>query len=350
MNMFSTKTLTMILLGILTGVSLFLVSCEGPAGKDGIAGKDGKDGEEQCGVCHNSSSVIVAKQLQWENSQHAIGTEFDHASASCAGCHTSEGFHETIKTGEFNTAAEIINPSGQTCRTCHNVHKDYAETDWSLTKEGEVKFRSSDLTFDFGKGAVCATCHQSRSISPVLDISNASATYQISNTNFGPHYSTAANAYSAIGAFEIPGSENYVKTFAHQNVLSNSCVDCHMGKARGGESGGHTMKMSYNDGATDYVASCTGCHTDAKNFDFYGTQTDTKKLLSDLRAKLIENDLITPSNDDNWSNDRPKAGTYPVYTAAAIYNYRWVLADQSMGIHNPKYIKAVLKNSISALN
>lgn len=347
----SLKSLTLIYLVALIGISLSIVSCEGPAGKDGLAGVDGKDGQEQCGTCHNASSLIVARQLQWANSQHATGTEFDHTSTSCAACHTSEGFHETLASGLENTATEVTNPSGQNCRTCHNVHKDYAETDWTLTKSGEVKFRSTvGSTFDFGKGALCATCHQSRAISPELVITDASATYAITSTNFGPHYSTAANTFSAIGAFEIPGSEAYVKTFAHQNVLKNACVDCHMAKSRGAESGGHTMKMSYSEGTTDYVAACVGCHEGVKNFDFYGTQTDTEKLIQELRAKLLEKGLIKISDEADYVSDRVIAGTYPVYTAAAIYNYRWSVADRSLGIHNPKYIKAILKNSISALN
>ncbi len=346
----SLKSLTLIFFAIVIGFSLTIVSCEGPAGKDGIAGKDGKDGQEQCGACHNSSSVIVARQLQWANSQHATGTSLSYASVECAACHTSEGFHETLSSGKESTAAEIMNPSGQTCRTCHNIHKDFADTDWSLTKTGNVKFRANAASFDFGKGAVCATCHQSRAVNPEIVITNPSATYTIASSYFGPHYSTAANSFSAIGAIEIPGTEAYAKTFVHQNVLKNSCVDCHMGKASGTTAGGHTMKMSTNDGATDYVAACTGCHEGVKNFDFYGTQTETKKLILDLRAKLIEKAAITISDEIDYSTDRAKVGTYPVYTVAAIYNYKWAIADRSLGIHNPKYIKAVLKNTINALN
>jgi formate-dependent nitrite reductase cytochrome c552 subunit len=343
----------MLVIAVLSGMSFFFVSCEGPNGKDGKDGDNGANGQEQCGTCHNSSSLIVAKQLQWAASQHALGSEFERTSTTCAGCHTNEGFHEVLQTGEFNTAAEVLNPTGQNCRTCHNVHKEYKDTDWALTKTGDVKFRSAATNFDFGKGALCATCHQSRALSVPLDISNPSATYQITSTSFGPHYSTAANAFAANGAIEITGPETYVKTFIHQSVLKNTCVDCHMAKARGAEAGGHTMKMSYPSSTgtpTAYVAACTGCHEGLKNFDYNSTQTKIKALIGELRTKLVAKNLLdTTTSNGVWTSDRAKIGTYPVNHVAAIFNYRWLTADQSWGVHNPKYINAVVKNSINAV-
>lgn len=338
----STKSLTMMFLAVILGLSMSLVSCEGPAGKDGLAGTDGKDGQEQCATCHNSSNLLFAKQLQWENSQHGKGTTFERSGTTCAPCHTNDGFHEVLKTGGFNTAAEVLNPTGQNCRTCHHVHRNSDDTDWELTKVGDVKFRvDTTKSHNFGTGATCATCHQARTISPAVDLN--APTYTVANNRFGPHYATAANAFAGMGAIEIAGSVPYTSTVIHQNVLKNSCVDCHMGKAFGAQAGGHTMKMKYNEGTTDNIAVCVGCHADAKNFDFYGTQTEVKALMAQLKEKLLAKNMV---DDAGYA----KAGTYPSLHTAALYNYRWVYADHSYGIHNPKYITAVLKNSISALD
>lgn len=329
----------MIFMLLLVGISLLTIGCEGPAGKDGIAGKDG---QEQCATCHNSSNLLVAKQIQWENSQHAMGTTFERSGNTCAPCHTSAGFHEVLESGEFNTSAEILDPTGQTCRTCHNIHKSNDETDWELTKVGEVKFRvDPSKSHDFGSGATCATCHQARETTPAVDLSKE--TYTIANNRFGPHHATAANAFAGMGAIEIAGPEPYASTTAHINMLKNSCVDCHMGKAFGAQAGGHTMKMKYNEGTTDNIAVCTSCHTGETKFDFRGTQTEVKSLMDELKTKLQEKNMI---DDAGY----PIAGTYTSTEAAAIYNFKWVYEDKSHGIHNPKYIKAVLKNSIAALN
>lgn len=338
----STKSLTMILLAALVSASLFMISCEGPAGKDGLAGTDGKNGQEQCATCHNSSNLLFAKQLQWANSQHGVGTTFERSGTSCAPCHTSDGFHEVLASGAFNTAAEVQNPTGQNCRTCHFVHRNSNDTDWELTKVGEVKFRvDTTLTHNFGKGASCATCHQARTYSPVLNLE--AETYTVANNRFGPHYATAANTFIGKGAIEIAGPVPYSSTLAHKNAMQNTCVDCHMGKAFGAQAGGHTMKMTYNEGTSDNVAVCTGCHADATKFDFRGTQTEVKTLMAELKQKLTDKNMVD-------GEGYPKAGTYPTKQAAALYNYRFIYADHSYGIHNPKYIVAVLKNSIAALD
>lgn len=335
----------MIFLAALVSASMLMISCEGPAGKDGLAGTDGtdgKNGQEQCATCHSSSNLLVAKQLQWANSQHGVGTTFERSGTSCAPCHTSDGFHEVLASGSFNTAAEVLNPTGQNCRTCHFVHRNSDDTDWELTKVGVVKFRiDSTKTYNFGNGATCATCHQSRTIPSAADF--AGETYKVANNRYGPHYATAANSFIGMGAVEIEGPVPYTSTTVHNNVLKNSCVDCHMGKAFGAQAGGHTMKMKYNEGTTDNIAVCTGCHAGETKFDFRGTQTEVKALMAELKEKLLEKNMVD-------ANGYPVAGTYPSKLAAAMYNYRYVYFDRSYGIHNPKYITAVLKNSIAAFN
>ena len=42
-------------------------------------------------------------------------------------------------------------------------------------------------------------------------------------------------------------------------------------------------------------------------------------------------------------------GTYPSNVAGARMNYQMCLEDRSKGVHNPKYVKALLTNSIESL-
>ncbi len=345
--------------GVLLMSSLLFIACEGPAGKDGLAGKDGKDGKDgtdgtqNCGMCHNSSTLLFAKQLQWAASDHATNTTFERAGSTCAACHTSEGFREVAVSGQTNTAATISNPSGQNCRTCHPIHETYTIDDYKLTYEKKSKLRTTGIEFDFGKGSLCAQCHQARTTTPPLSLD--SATYTLANFRFGPHYATVANVIAGSGAFNIPGSLPYANTEAHQ-VIPNSCVSCHMGPAFGNQAGGHTMKMKYfsNNAWVDNVAVCTGCHAGLTNFNLAGYQTQMKDLAKQVRNRLLELDMITPyegpdTDPINYYNDYAKVATYETKRAAALYNYLFIVRDRSWGIHNPKYTKAVLQNALEAL-
>lgn len=343
--------------GIIIIATMVFIGCEGPAGKDGADGADGKDGKDgadgtqNCGVCHDASTQLFAKQLQWAASDHATNTTFERSGNTCAACHTSEGFREVAVTGQTNTAAAISNPSGQNCRTCHPIHESYTDADWALTYNKAASLRTTGLEFDYGKGSLCAQCHQARTISPALDLN--AETYTLANYRFGPHYASAANVIAGSGAFEIPGSQTYGSTAAHQNI-QNSCVTCHMGPAFGNQAGGHTMKMKYNDGANDNVAVCTPCHSSATNFDIGGFQTSMKDLAKLVRNRLIELDMITPTDGVdtdpvNYNHDYAKVGTYSSKRAAALYNYIFIMRDKSWGVHNPRYARAVLQNSLEAL-
>lgn len=358
MKLFDSKLNWLSIWGVMLIASMLFIACEGPAGKDGIAGKDGKDGKDgadgtqNCGTCHNSSTLLFAKQLQWAASDHATNTNFERSGTTCAACHTSEGFREVAITGQPNTAAAIQNPSGQNCRTCHPIHETYTIDDYKLTYTQKAKLRTTNLEFDYGKGSLCAMCHQARTISPALSLD--SATYRVANIRFGPHYATAANVIAGSGAFELAGSLPYANTTAHQ-MIPNSCVSCHMGPAYGNQAGGHTMKMKYfyNNAWTDNVAVCTSCHSGLTNFNLGDYMTQMKDLAKQLRARLLELDMLTPyegpDDPDNYSHDYAKVGTYEIKRAAALYNYIFIVRDRSWGIHNPRYTKAVLQNALEAL-
>ncbi len=42
-------------------------------------------------------------------------------------------------------------------------------------------------------------------------------------------------------------------------------------------------------------------------------------------------------------------GNYPVKIARAYYNFAMIEEERSHGVHNPDYVKALLKNTIEAL-
>ena len=97
--------------GAIAIISLSGCGKDGATGPKGDTGATGADGVAKCGTCHNVTTQILAKQVQWENSTHATGGHYQRNSTSCAVCHTNEGFRERIETGAFATVADILNPT-----------------------------------------------------------------------------------------------------------------------------------------------------------------------------------------------------------------------------------------------
>lgn len=120
------------------------------------------------------------------------------------------------------------------------------------------------------------------------------------------------------------------KPGAHYAMVENTCVTCHMG-----DEANHTYEPE--------VARCQGCHAEAENFDINGVQTETRALFEELKSLLIAEGIL------NAETDLAVPGTYPEAVAFALWNYKIVEYDQSMGVHNPAYAKALLEAAIAAL-
>ena len=349
-------------------LALLISACEGPegpAGKDGAdgatgavgpAGAKGDKGDKGdpgdpgaagtagCIECHDMSTDLVARLDQWSNSQHNLGGNFERNGQGCNECHTHEGFREFIATGAV--AGPPANPTAIGCRTCHNIHTTYGEADYSLAVSGPATFRASQLAgeapYDRGNSNLCATCHQPRSSTMPTP---GGGDYTVTSSRFGPHHGPQSAMLMGIGGYEVPGSMSYANT-AHTTMISNGCIQCHMAAPFGRQSGGHTMRLAYeyHEAEVANVAGCTGCHTDATDFDINGAVTEIEALATQLGDMLIADGLLTASGS-------AVAGTYSANKAGALWNYRTiVIEDRSKGIHNPKYTKALLTNSIENYN
>ena len=325
---------------LLCVVSVFL-GCEGEEGPTGPAGVDGV---AKCGTCHSISTEIVAKQAQYQASTHATGGNSERGgSASCAVCHASEGFRLALAGEE---AVGISNPSQPNCRTCHNIHTNYDATDYAVVVTGSVEITSSmgdaTETVDFGKGSLCASCHRNRPYGYALAVGGGD--FEVTSSRFGPHHGPQGNILAGFGGYEVSGSLPYTNG-QHTTMITDGCTTCHMAEAYGTQAGGHTMKMGYeyHGSLTPNTAGCESCHSDIEDFDLDDTQTEVKALLSELAALLIEAKIMTEEGGSAVT------GTYSSDVAGARMNYQMCLEDRSNGVHNPKYVKALLTNSIESL-
>ena len=209
--------------------------------------------------------------------------------------------------------------TGQTCRTCHEIHTTYTGDDWALTTTDPVTFYAVDGTYDGGKGNLCANCHQPRR--SLTGYPPTDGMIEVDSTHWGPHYGTEAALLVGNGDV-VTGSPS-----PHVTMVADTCVSCHVGAGNN-----HTFEPS--------VAACTGCHADAEDFDINGTQTEIKGLMEELAEHLETDGLL--------HDGHPADGTFEDAKATALWIYRWIYSDRSNGVHNPALTRALLAEALSA--
>jgi hypothetical protein len=297
-----------------------------------------------CADCHNSTTQIVSKDVQYSASVHATGTAFARNAADCAVCHTSEGYTEGVKAGTFTVAEDVQNPSPINCRTCHNIHDTNTSADWALKTVAPVVLALTGDTYDKGNSNLCATCHQPRTGTDVPVAGGADV--EITSTRYGPHHGPQSSMLLGVGGYgEYSGSN------VHYSAIDDGCITCHMTDgAYGNQAGGHNMGVTYGEGEekSEYLAGCITCHEDIETFDRNGVQTDVAAMAEEVRVLLVKQGLIVA---ENIPGEIPGgvAGTFTAEQAGALWNYKTVMEDRSMGIHNPGYTKFLLQAALDAL-
>jgi hypothetical protein len=226
-------------------------------------------------------------------------------------------------------------------------------------------------------------------------VGNAAPNKVIPSYRTHVHYGTAGAVYAGKGGVEFTGSQTYTNT-AH--TAGASCQDCHMAPVTG-RAGGHTFTAKGNFNG----CNATGCHSgvSATSSTFWvNPRNEIKTLLNNLATKInkvgqdaaakdilhsdsnAETNLwagLTTGNFDGylniydpstnpggvWRNPAPAGSwsadakalnlTLPVFPTlknvvmGSMINFQFCLRDYSLGIHNFKYTKALLTNSIEAM-
>jgi hypothetical protein len=313
----------------------------GADGADGIDGRDGVDGNVTCLVCHASENMdkIQGQFAMSEHSVGAIAVDYAGGRASCAPCHSHEQFVQTMTVGYV--AGDITNPGAWQCSTCHGIHETFEGVDYALRSSDPViaNFNES-VTMDLnGNSNLCAVCHQSRTGGPSLTNPD-DPTFTITSTHWGPHHGPQANVVAGMGFEEIPGSVPYPEAGSSPHLNLASCTGCHMAEFNGGQ-GGHSYIPS--------VAACNDCHDGADldgSYNYKATQTIVEEKLVELRDLLIDFHVVEGDEENGY---HPHTGTYPKILAQAYFNWVGLEEDRSLGVHNPEYVKALLLNTLEAL-
>jgi len=140
-----------------------------------------------------------------------------------------------------------------------------------------------------------------------------------------------------------------------------TCVTCHMAAPYLDLAGGHTWNMSWGveGDRENNTAGCeiSGCHAggldsfDQHPFGGDPPQTEILGLLVDLETELVRIGIKREMSEDytleGLSTQIYQDVEYPADVAAAFVNWQMFAEDRSLGIHNPPYARAVLKNTIA---
>ena len=117
------------------------------------------------------------------------------------------------------------------------------------------------------------------------------------------------------------------------------------------------MNVAYlYHGSTEVlVAGCIDCHTENEAHQITEEfQVEIHMYLDSLGSMLMNMNILSEAGyllgqdgENNASSDNPAVLEADVM--GAFFNYKMIEEDRSGGVHNPKYAKALLVNSIEAL-
>ena len=274
-------------------------NCHGPNSGNGLHPNSTIDpvrvsiSADVCGACHGEPARHGRFQ-QWESSRHAnfeLATT-RYTSNSCVRCHVGQGFLLWIK--QANMALPLQGASGGitvaelaakgitadtaepvTCAVCHEPHNVGTTSGEPNNARVRIVDNTSMLPSGYkalgvGKGALCATCHNTRN-----------ALHE-DGVGLPPSYSaphTAAQADMLMGE-----NAYFVQTGSRSphSFIKDTCVTCHM------ELTPPPAEFSYNLAGTNHsfkasTAICTQCHG---QFDGGTLEKATHEKLEELGTAM----------------------------------------------------------------
>ncbi len=315
---------------------------------------------ESCQSCHDATRP-TAQFHSFRRSGHANAVwsgsfqnrEWTNDLQYCARCHDGKAYVYFVKAddpasgyGAFDTSPEVFNVNTHvpiTCETCHEPHQGGMRKAPASSDTLAGGFNYADVSL--GAGATCGDCHKYRSDGPEMV-----ANVPITNVRWGPHYGGAMDVMLGQGAYEYDTFTP--RSMAHKSQ-ENSCAGCHMATSTTQQNilGSHSFNMSNEEG--DLIEACQTCHPGISSFadipgaDYNMTgqvqpfQEEVLSLLIQLAEALPPVGQATINWQDIDNDDFDMKGAY--------WNYRYVYYDRSLGIHNPKYVVALLQRSITTL-
>lgn len=380
-----------------TLASIGCESCHGPLGDHANLGGSPFVGQHNTVAGSASMNIYAAdvcNQCHNGSTRHTIGAYYNlslhsHVPSeqrnSCAPCHQGYSFVKFVESSKdttgwarYLTAAQLATPIS--CQACHDPHKASTltgRTTASGSPEMDPGLRHPEVDslrngFKFtpkGNSYVCSYCHTAR-YSVTVRVQANNPPYYGFTSRFGPHENPQYDMLVGSNGYQF-GDATFTGVNTHGG-LEDACVTCHMqtrvrvtgpGKTNNNPQPNHSMSMSDTAWGFNAMAVCANCHGEIADpneiqafYDFdrngkiEGVQTEINGLLAQLFATL-------PHDTTNGVVNVIGSGTVKAVDSlkiknrldlvAGIWNYRFVTADASMGVHNAQYAARLLYKSLS---
>ena len=204
-------------------------------------------GASNCFSCHSDQDLtLVSLERQWTESRHGEGeVAFEGTRASCAQCHSADGFLAYLAGEEVEAYA---NPAPIHCFACHAPHSD---ANFGLRTTDPVTLLNG-ASEDIGNGNICVNCHQSRQNVDTYVVDGVRP-----NNRFGPHHGPQGDMLFASNMYEYAGYA-YEETPYHRTLTEDGCADCHMAATGYFTVGGHSFNME-GDVEGEIELNVAGC-------------------------------------------------------------------------------------------
>ncbi len=342
-------------------------------------------------------------RAQWAKSKHAnrlrpaLEATADGrrglTAAHCGRCHAEQGFLTWLPQLQAGNPGLIARPDGSaanipflvglglsrttvqpiTCTTCH-------QADFSLRQAGSTPLLPAGFrTIGVGLGAQCMLCHNSRNGAIVWNQEDP-------RRYTAPHTSSQADVLLGKNVFFVDYGNNFISP--HASFIGDSCVTCHARMSREP----HTFRAD--------VTSCARCH--GRDMNAARVQEGAKTLIHELEAaieaKIMANKariqvvrswdarvyaftetltidpatitkvelaqiagqqgvtltLSTGRRIQSQLGQMRDAQGQPAFPTSdpivrAGWNFWLLEGDGSWGVHNPRFVRQVVLNSLEAL-
>ena len=265
-------------------------------------------------------SPVIHKQ--WSVSYHARSVRSSEnwsrkIQKGCAHCHTADGYQlEFLQRKE--SAAPYEETVGLTCEACHS----------DGGRRGKLRVQDKNLA--------CGGCHDEL----------------VSNTSNYLSWCSQGALVSGTGGAEFEGQS--AVNGAHSRLKKN-CITCHMASPPEGPDGewvgGHSFRV-ISKGVSPRVFNsgpCDRCHLGLTLEAVEQFQSKIQSLLDNLESRLPFRTIQTGDS----SHAEPRYPADPALSSVqsmAAYNFYMIQKDGTLGVHNPKYIRLLLEDSIRALD
>ncbi len=257
---------------------------------------------EVCATCHSWELSPIYQE--WKDSHHGEDiknlTDLPFFRNDCLSCHSAE--YILAEQGEKPTKFEVS--TGITCVACHDPH---------VETENGAHLR-------YAKAELCVTCHMNSDSAP----NDKSERY--------PHpHQTQGNIYFGEGGYPL----TEVRNSAHSNAdeFPNACLECHQSEAQINPEIPH--EYATHTFEPNIPSACVRCHGDSVVPQLANTQNEIQERLDALSIYFDEEspNFIDPESlsDEDFINYN-----------RALFNFDMVDADGSLGVHNGRYVRALL--------